>query len=166
MVGGSNPVASPWAALGFAALLIAVAIASGCRWRRPAAVTVIAGVAGGAALVGASLLGLPSVTLGPRAGLTVLLWWAPLAALVATAEELTLRGALFQMLEESQGPISAVLLTSLGFALIHLPLYGPNAFLLDLCAGAVLGALRLATGDVAAPLVAHVIADLAAGWIG
>jgi membrane protease YdiL (CAAX protease family) len=51
------------------------------------------------------------------------------------------------------------------FALIHLPLYGVGALPLDLAVGLLLGGLRIISGGVLAPAIAHVIADLAGGWL-
>ena len=101
---------------------------------------------------------------GPRQG--TLLWWAPLVSLVALSEELLLRGALFSAVRSEHGDIVAVAATSVLFAVIHLPLYGVGAMPIDVCAGVFLGSLRVVSGGVAAPAVAHVIADLATGWIG
>ncbi len=113
-----------------------------------------------------SLVGLPALALGPRAASATLLWWAPLVSLVALSEEVVLRGALFSALRSEHGDIVAIAATSVLFAVIHLPLYGVGAMPIDLCAGVFLGSLRVVSGSVAAPVAAHVIADLATGWIG
>ncbi len=165
-VGAPAPAASAPAALLFSAVLIGGVAASRpdlgrARWRG-----VALGAGGAVALVAVSLVGLPALALGPRATSETLLWWAPLVSLVALSEELLLRGALFSAVRSEHGDIVAVAATSVLFAVIHLPLYGVGAMPIDVCAGVFLGSLRVVSGGVAAPAVAHVIADLATGWIG
>jgi membrane protease YdiL (CAAX protease family) len=91
--------------------------------------------------------------------------WLAVTGLVATAEEVALRGALFDATERMGGPAAAILVTSLAFAVMHVPFYGPHVLLLDLGVGLALGGLRLMTGGVTAPAVAHVVADAATWWI-
>lgn len=165
LAGAPVPAASPTAALLFSAvLLIGVAV---CRadlgdvsW--PGAAL---GVAGGVALVIVSLVGLPAIMLGPRATSATLLWWVPLVSLVAVSEELVLRGVLFSAVRAQRGDAVAVIVTALLFAVVHLPLYGTGAMPIDLCVGVFLGSLRVISGGVAAPALAHVIADVGAGWV-
>lgn len=165
LAGAPVPAASPTAALLFSAvLLIGVAV-------RRADLGVISwtgarlGVAGGMALLIVSLVGLPAIMLGPRATSATLVWWIPLVSLVAVSEELVFRGVLFSALRAQRGDAVAVIVTALLFAIVHLPLYGPGAMPIDLCVGVFLGSLRVASGGVAAPAVAHVFADVGAGWI-
>jgi hypothetical protein len=165
-VGAPAVAASAPAALLFAAVLLGGAVASRPDLGRAGWRGVALGVGGGVALVAVSLVGLPALALGARAASATLLWWAPLVSLVALSEELVLRGALFSALRSEHGDIVAVAVTSALFAVIHLPLYGVGAMPIDLCAGVFLGSLRLLSGGVTAPAVAHVIADLATGWIG
>jgi hypothetical protein len=47
---------------------------------------------------------------------------------------------------------------------VHVPLYGWRALPLDLGAGLWLGGLRVLSGGVAAPAVAHALADRGA-WL-
>jgi membrane protease YdiL (CAAX protease family) len=91
--------------------------------------------------------------------------WAAITVLVATAEEVVLRGVLFDALDEVSGTVVALAATSVVFALVHVPLYGWHVVPLDLGVGLVLGGLRVLTGGIAAPAVAHVVADLATWWI-
>ena len=126
---------------------------------------VAVGIAGGAALVALSLVGL-TVVVGARAPASTLAWWVPLVSLVAAVEELLFRGVLFDAVRGHSGDVVAVAVTAVIFAAIHVPLYGAGALPIDLCAGVFLGCLRVATGGVTAPLVAHVVADVATGWIG
>jgi membrane protease YdiL (CAAX protease family) len=166
VAGGPTPAASAPAALLFTVLLAAAAVWGGTRLRALSWRGVAPGVAGGAALVALALVGVPAVVVGPRAMGSTLLWWAPLVTMVATAEELVLRGVLFEALGVRFGDAVAVAVTAVLFALIHLPLYGVPALPIDLCAGVFLGCLRVASGGVTAPLVAHVLADLSTGWLG
>ncbi|MFI5313789.1 MAG: CPBP family intramembrane glutamic endopeptidase [Candidatus Dormibacteria bacterium] len=163
--GAPAPAASPAAALLFSAVLLtAVAV---CRTElvRGSRSGVALGVGGGAALLLVSLVGLPAISLGPRAVSATLMWWVPLVSLVAVSEELVLRGVLFSALRSEHGDAVAVAVTAVLFALIHLPLYGLGAMPIDLAAGVLLGSLRVISGGVVAPALAHVIADVATGWV-
>ena len=73
--------------------------------------------------------------------------------------------ALFDELDARLGAIAAVFATSVLFALMHVPLYGWHVVPLDLGVGLWLAGLRLATGGIAAPAMAHTIADLATWWL-
>ncbi len=92
------------------------------------------------------------------------LGWAAVVTLVASAEEVFLRGVLFRLLEPF-GLVVAVAVPAVAFAALHLPLYGWGAMPLDLAVGVWLGALRAASGSVVAPAVAHTVADWAAYWL-
>jgi membrane protease YdiL (CAAX protease family) len=165
LVGAPVPAASvPAAVLFSGVLLAAVAVAPG-GLERPAWSQAALGVAGGAALVAVSLVALPAIRVEPRSPAATLLWWVPLVAVVAASEELVLRGVLFSALRSRHGDAAAVAVTAALFAVIHLPLYGLGALPIDLCAGLFLGALRVASGAVTAPVVAHVLADVATGWL-
>ena len=165
-LGGGVPAASPSAAVAFSLVLLAAAALAGARIARVRWADVALGVSGAVALVAVSLVGLPAVHLGARASASVLLWWVPLVTVVAAAEEVILRGVLFDALQGRSGMVVAVVVTALLFAVIHLPLYGEPALGIDLCAGVFLGCLRVASGSVTAPLVAHVLADVATAWVG
>jgi membrane protease YdiL (CAAX protease family) len=160
----------------FGAGLVVLALAGGYRPARPrlaGRVTRIAestalGILGAAALVGLALLGSAGVgpALGPGAWFTGgFAPWAAVTLLVATAEELGLRGALFDASTDAWGGTTAVIVTSIAFALIHVPLYGLQVVPLDLGVGLLLGGLRLISGGVAAPAAAHALADLATWWL-
>jgi membrane protease YdiL (CAAX protease family) len=127
-------------------------------------------VAGGLALIGLALIaripaapGIPaSGGFGPAA---VLVPWLLATTLVALAEERILRGVLFTALDLIGGPVLAVVVTSLAFALMHVPVYGWHVVPLDLGVGIFLGGLRLATGRWLGPGIAHVVADVATWWL-
>jgi membrane protease YdiL (CAAX protease family) len=91
--------------------------------------------------------------------------WGLVTAVVVIGEEALVRGALFRALDQAGGPVAAVAVTSIAFALMHVPLYGWQVVPLDLGVGVWLGGLRLATGRVAAPVIAHGLADLSTWWI-
>jgi membrane protease YdiL (CAAX protease family) len=157
----------------FGTLLIAAAVASGWRPARPARAApggmllarLAAGLAAGLVLVGLSLAVRgpgPWVAFDPAGSFAP---WAAVTVLVAVAEEVILRGALFEAVEESGGAVLALATTSAAFALLHVPLYGWHVVPLDLGVGLFLGGLRVLTGGVAAPAMAHVVADIATWWM-
>lgn len=126
--------------------------------------SLVVGMAGGAILVGLAMAtrASPSPTLAPPGPFGP---WAGVTILVATAEELVLRGTLFDQLDRGIGVVGAALVTGVVFALMHVPLYGWQVVPLDLGVGLWLAGLRLATGGVAAPAIAHAVADLAVWWL-
>lgn len=142
-------------------------VAAGAGWRpgARARAPIALGLLGGAALVAVWLTarGVPGIHLAPLNGAIAI--WTPAVTVVAVAEEVALRGALFGLVREVAGDGGALAATTVIFALIHLPLYGAGALPLDLAAGALLGGLRIVSGGVLAPALAHVIADVAGGWL-
>ena len=91
--------------------------------------------------------------------------WALVTILVASAEEAVLRGVLFDRVARAGGTPLAIGVTTVAFALLHVPLYGWHVVPLDLAVGLGLGGLRVATRSVAAPAAAHAVADLATWWL-
>ncbi|HVA60751.1 MAG TPA: CPBP family intramembrane glutamic endopeptidase [Mycobacteriales bacterium] len=91
--------------------------------------------------------------------------WAAVVTFVAVAEELMLRGALFEAARRCGGAGFAVALSAIAFGLLHVPVYGWRVLPLDVAVGALLGALRLAADTVWAPACCHVCADLAGWWL-
>jgi membrane protease YdiL (CAAX protease family) len=85
--------------------------------------------------------------------------WAALAAIIATVEEIAIRGALYRRWADEAGPVAAIAAGAIVFALIHLPRYGWGAMPLDAAVGLALGGLRALTGRVMPAAVAHTIAD-------
>jgi len=110
-------------------------------------------------MVGAILLA--PVVSGPLSARPVsLFWpWAVIAALIATLEETSVRGVLYQRLEGEAGTAAAIVVGAAVFALIHLPRYGLSAMPLDSAVGLALGGLRALTGRVWPCAVAHTVAD-------
>lgn len=159
---GGDGVARSWpAGLAFAACLLVLAVAAGTRMpvsRR----AVLLGVAG-AALVCLPVALQSLLTLRPLHGTDGFLSWALVVTVVAGAEEVFLRGALYDAAVSAWSAGPAIVLGAVCFALLHVPLYGWHVVPLDLAVGVVLGGLRQAAGTPAAPAVTHVGADLV-GW--
>ncbi len=169
----------------FGLTLLGLAAISGLRPSRPDRASIAIGVAGGTVLLALPLLihpGGPYIRLGQAAPLPL---WAAVTVLVATAEEALLRGALFDAARSSlprgarinavrsslfrgapfdtasSSPLLvAALVSSVAFALLHVPFYGWHVVPLDLAVGLWFCGLRIVTGRTAAPAIAHVIADL------
>lgn len=155
----------PAAAL-FAGALLALAFRAGWRPSRPRPAALIAGAGGAALLVAVPLLhrlagAAPVTGLSPAAFPA----WGAAAVAVAVTEEIVLRGLLVDAMRAAGGDLAAVAVAALAFAVLHVPMYGWQAVPLDLGVGLWLGALRLATGGVAAPATAHALADLAGWWL-
>jgi membrane protease YdiL (CAAX protease family) len=151
--------------LGFGVALAVVALVGGQRGAMPRSSSILTGAAGGGVLIGLAFLagaGAPPASLRPSVDF---LPWAAATILVATTEELVLRGVLFDALARVAGLPTAVLVTSAVFALMHVPLYGWHVVPLDLGVGLWLAGLRLTSGGVAAPAIAHTLADLATWWL-
>ena len=149
----------------FGLALAVVAVIAGQRPSVPSARSVAIGIVGGAVLVvlavvmtsgGPPGLVAPAAPFGP---------WAAITVLVAVGEEAVLRGALFDSTEEAAGLVVAIAVSSVMFALIHVPLYGWHVVPLDLAVGIWFAGLRLVSGRVAAPALAHAFADLATWWL-
>lgn len=111
-------------------------------------------------------LGLGAVTAATLAGGTAVpvAWSAaalPLSLLAAVAEEALFRRAAYGGLERFGSP-TAIAVTALLFALVHLPAYGTAAFPVDVGAGLLLGWQRWASGTWAVPAATHAAANLVA----
>jgi membrane protease YdiL (CAAX protease family) len=168
-VNGGGAPAAFGAGSGFGFALIVLVVAAG--WRPAAvrprghAVAIAVGL-----LAGGLLAAIPRLA-GPAAGVHLVGGGDPLAAwvavtlLVAGAEEIVCRGSLIDVLTPRTGTGLAVLVGAVAFALAHVPLYGWHVVPLDLAVGVVFGGLRIATGTLAAPIAAHVVADLATRWM-
>lgn len=91
--------------------------------------------------------------------------WAAVVTTVALSEEAFLRGALWQAAAAWRGDLVALLLTTVAFALLHVPFYGWGIIPLDLAVGLLFGGLRMVGGGIAAPAAAHLVADIAGWWL-
>lgn len=151
------------AGLSFAGVLFALAALSKTRLR-PSWGAVLAGVAvGGALCAPVTALRFSIGSAHRPAGSFV--HWASIVAVVAVAEEVFLRGALYEAVQEWLGVGPAIWVGAVAFALLHAPLYGWRAMPLDLAVGLILGWLRDRTASPTAPAAAHVTADLLAWWL-
>jgi len=152
--------------IAFGVALFAISVAAGWRPAPGGAIRpVVIGLAGAAALVGFSWVARLQGPAVPLAAPAPFWAWATATALAAASEEILLRGVLFDACEGAWGLPVAVGVTSVAFALMHVPTYGLPAFPLDLGVGLVLGGLRVLGGGPGAPAVAHVAADLATWFL-
>ncbi len=165
-VAGTAGVRSALAGAVFAVLLAALVLVAGTTglqpgpWRRQVAV----GVLGTAALCVVPLvvhLTGDGGALPPRG----FMLWAVVVSAVAVAEEVLLRGVLWSALVARHGEWVGLGVTTVAFALLHVPLYGWSVLVLDLVVGLLLGGLRMIGGGWGAPAVAHTLADLAGWWL-
>ena len=177
LVGLAAVVTARWAAtvagsadalaigLAFGVALLALGLPALRRLGRPTLIAIPIGLAGGSVLIALALVaraGALGPTLAPAAPFAP---WAAVTIVVAAGEELVLRGALFTALERSGGVVVAIAVTSIAFAVMHVPLYGWHVVPLDLGVGIFLGGVRLAGGGWAGPAIAHAVADLATWWL-
>jgi membrane protease YdiL (CAAX protease family) len=87
--------------------------------------------------------------------------WALAAIAVSVGEEVAFRGALFAVVERQFGGAVAVVATTLLWTAAHV-LSHPAPFLVPvMAAGLLLGLWRWACRDLVAPIIGHVLADLA-----
>jgi membrane protease YdiL (CAAX protease family) len=163
-VAGAEGAHSAAAGAVFGIALLALAVACGLRrptvsWRQ-----LRWGVGGAGVLCLAPLLH-HLTDPGAAAPLDLLPAWAAVVTLVAVAEELLLRGAVYEALARWRGQHTAIAVTAVAFALLHIPVYGWTVLPLDLAVGVFLGVLRSVAGSVTAPALTHVLADLAGWWL-
>ncbi|HUZ69927.1 MAG TPA: CPBP family intramembrane glutamic endopeptidase [Candidatus Saccharimonadales bacterium] len=164
-LGGPSTAASMPAGVAFALALLALAAGAGWRLGRPSLAAAGIGVAGGLVLVAAWLTARTSAAVDLAPVNTAIAAWTPVVALIAVAEEVMLRGVLFNAMRNWGGDGWALAATTVLFAAMHVPLYGVGALPLDLAVGLLLGGLRIVSGSVLAPAIAHVLADIAGGWL-
>ena len=162
-VGGPGVARSAPAGLGFAACLVLLSAAAGTALR-PSWRAVLVGALGGVVLCLPPLLTRAVLGWTPRPGGSYLSW-ALVVTIVAVAEEVLLRGALYDAVIAWRGEPAAIAVAAVAFAALHVPLYGWHVALLDLTVGVWLGALRSVARSPTAPAVAHVVADLAGWWL-
>lgn len=83
------------------------------------------------------------------------------AIAISIGEELAFRGALYAALEDVGGAPAAVLGSTLLWTLAHVVSHPPEFLGAVFAAGLLLGLWRWACKDLVAPIIGHVIADLA-----
>ncbi len=83
------------------------------------------------------------------------------AMAVSVGEEIAFRGALFAALEEFGGAPLAVIGTTVAWTAAHALSHPPEFLGAVAAAGMLLGLWRYACRDLVAPIIGHVIADLA-----
>ncbi len=160
LAGGGDVARSLSAGLLFAGCLLVLALAAGTRvpLSRRALLIGLAGLLLVCAPVAVETL----VTVRPLRGTQGFLPWAAVVTVVAGAEEVFLRGTLYDATIRWGAPV-AIGVGAVLFALLHVPLYGWHVVPLDLAVGIVLGGLRHGAGTPFAPAVTHVGADYV-GW--
>jgi membrane protease YdiL (CAAX protease family) len=122
--------------------------------RRRLALRVLGGMALGAVLL------LPAAV---RSGAAPLLpaGLALAAVAVSIGEEVAFRGALYAALDEVGGAPLAVIGSTVLWTAAHVLSHPPQFLLAVFAAGLLLGVWRWACRDLVAPIIGHVIADLA-----
>jgi membrane protease YdiL (CAAX protease family) len=160
-IGRPDVAVSRSAAFAFAACLLVLSVASGTRVPLSRRVVLIG--LGGFALICLPVALDRLLTYRPLHDAEGFLPWAAAVTVVATAEEVFLRGALYDAVEALSGANAAIVVGAICFALLHVPLYGWHVLPLDLAVGLVLGGLRQGARSPAAPAIAHVGADYV-GW--
>lgn len=160
-VGGPAVAQSLTAGLVFAGCLTVVSV--GARTQVPLSRTAILAGLAGVLLVCFPVALEQLLTFRPLHGTNGFVTWALVVTVVATSEEVFLRGTLYDAVESWAGAVAAISIGAICFALLHVPLYGWHVLPLDLAVGLVLGGLRQSTGTPAAPAITHVGADLV-GW--
>ena len=166
VVGGREVARSVPAGLVFGACLLLLCWAAGICVRisrRP----VLIGLGGGLFLCLPALFGAlsGSALLGAHRPGGSFAGWALVVSFVAVAEELFLRGALYDAVTGWLGEAPAIVVGAVAFAGLHVPLYGWRVLPLDLAVGLWLGALRRWARTPTAPAVSHTLADLLGWWL-
>ena len=92
-------------------------------------------------------------------------WWRALSVTAGICEEVIYRGFLIAVLAAAMSTWAAVLLAAFIFGLGH-AYQGPKGILKTGLVGLVLGWFFVLTGSLWAPMLVHVVMDLAAGYVG
>jgi membrane protease YdiL (CAAX protease family) len=83
----------------------------------------------------------------------------------APAEELLFRGVLYGLVDRTAGGTAAIVVSSVAFAAVHVPVYGVASVPLAVSAGLLLSWLRWWSRSLLPPVVVHAIADLSLLWL-
>lgn len=177
LVGLAGIVAVRWAAttvtrtdalvvgLGFGIALLVLGLVGGQRLAPPKRSFVLVGILGAGLLIVIALVARGPVPIRMIGSALPFGPWVAITILVAVTEEIVLRAVVLDALAARFGIAGAVVATSLVFALMHVPLYGWHVVPLDIGVGFWLAGLRLVSGGVAAPALAHALADLVTWWL-
>ncbi len=92
-------------------------------------------------------------------------WWRALSVTAGICEEVIYRGFLIAVFAAAMSTWAAVLLAAFIFGLNH-AYQGPKGILKTGLVGLGLGGLFALTGSLWAPMLVHVVMDLAAGYVG
>ena len=111
--------------------------------------------------IGLVALAAASLVAGPRAPLAHGTEALALSSLAAVSEEAFFRRFLYGRLLR-YGPVAAIGISAMLFAVIHVPAYGVAVFWVDLGAGLLLSWQRWASGGWAAPATTHLAANILA----
>jgi membrane protease YdiL (CAAX protease family) len=149
----------------FGAALVLMTFLAGWRPSWPPVRTLLVGALGGLVVIAVPRVIHPLAPAAVGMRPEPFVAWAIVTGVVVMGEEAVLRGVLFAAVEGAAGALPAVALTSLAFALIHVPLYGWQVVPLDIGVGVWFAGLRLATGGAGAAAVAHALADLSTWWL-
>ena len=162
-VGGARVASSPEAGLIFATVLITVCGAYGLA-TKVTLKSVLIGILGAAILL---VVPFVEKIIGPSNATPSgdYLLWSIIITCVALAEEAFLRGTFFDAVTKWQGEKTAIVVSAVLFALLHIPLYGWHVIPLDFAVGLWLGVLRVESGSWIAPGIAHTLADLFRWWL-
>jgi membrane protease YdiL (CAAX protease family) len=160
-IGGDDVAQSQPAALVFAGCLLVLAAAAATRV--PVTRRALALGLAGLALVCFPVALEHLLTFRPVHGTDGFVMWALVVTVVAGAEEVFLRGTLYDAVTRWRSEGWAIVIGAVCFALLHVPMYGWHVLPLDLAVGLVLGGLRQQSGTPAAPAVTHIGADFV-GW--
>ena len=82
------------------------------------------------------------------------------AIAAAVAEESFFRGFSHDVLSRELGNVTAVIITAVLFALVHVPLYGWGVLPVDVTAGVVFGWQRCVTRSWSIPAATHLVANI------
>ena len=111
-----------------------------------------------ATAIGVAAVSLISTAAPPEQVSHSLMTFVALVA-AAIAEELLFRRLIYGWLLR-WGVVTAVVVSAVAFALIHLPAYGPETLGINLAVGLLFGWQRYHSGSWTAPALTHVVANL------
>ena len=163
LIGGSAVSSSFGAGLAFAIMLVGLSLAGKVTTKISGRVVVI-GVLGTLLLVTVPLTE-RAMNMNNELPEGNYLGWSAVIICVAMAEEAFLRGSLFDAITKWQNTGTALVITAVLFALLHVPLYGWHVLPLDLVVGLWLGFIRVTAKSWVAAGITHTLTDLISWWL-